>query len=52
MAPIMIGLITVQRAAAHVRTVDFLLLFAGGAAFGIGLGGLIAVLMNRRGTGD
>ncbi|HET8623744.1 MAG TPA: hypothetical protein VFM14_09305 [Gemmatimonadales bacterium] len=36
-----IGLLTAQRAAPHVRTVDFLLLFASGVIFGVSLMGLI-----------
>jgi len=39
--PMIIGLVTAQRAAPHVRTVDFLLLFASGAIFGVRLMGLI-----------
>jgi hypothetical protein len=39
--PMIIGLVTAQRAAPHVRTVDFLLLFASGAIFGVSLMGLI-----------
>ena len=39
--PMIIGLVTAQRAAPHVRTVDFLLLFASGALFGISLMGLL-----------
>jgi hypothetical protein len=39
--PMIIGLVTAQRAAPHVRTVDFLLLFASGALVGISLMGLI-----------
>jgi hypothetical protein len=39
--PMIVGLVTAQRAAPHVRTVDFLLLFASGAIFGISLMGLI-----------
>jgi len=45
-----VGLVAAQRAAEHVRTVDFLLLFAGGAAFGVSLAGLIQTLRNRRGV--
>jgi hypothetical protein len=44
----LIGLLAAQRAASHVRTVDFLLLFAGGMAFGVGLIGLIQLLRARR----
>lgn len=39
--PMILGLIAVQRAASHVRTVDILLLFAGGMAFGAGLVSLL-----------
>jgi hypothetical protein len=46
--PMMVGLLAAQRAASHVRTVDFLLLFAGGVAFGVGLMGLILLLRARR----
>ena len=46
--PILVGLLAAQRAAPHVRTVDFLLLFAGGVAFGVGLMGLIHMLRARR----
>jgi len=49
-APMIVGLVAAQRAAEHVRTVDFLLLFAGGAAFGVSLAGLIQTLRNRRGV--
>jgi len=42
--PLLIGLLSAQRAAAHVRTVDFLMVFAAGALFGVGLLGLIQVL--------
>ena len=46
--PMLIGLMAAQRAASHVRTVDFLLLFAGGMAFGVGLLGLVQLLKARR----
>jgi hypothetical protein len=46
--PILVGIIAAQRAAEHVRTVDFLLLFFGGAAFGIGCGELVRFLRARR----
>jgi hypothetical protein len=39
-----IALVSAQRAAAHVRTVDFVLLFAGGVLFGVGLMNLIRFL--------
>ena len=41
--PMVIGLITAQHAAPHVRAVDFLTLFASGVAFGVSLMGLIQV---------
>jgi hypothetical protein len=44
-----VGLIAAQRAAEHVRTVDVLLLFAGGAAFGAGLVGLVRAYRARSG---
>jgi hypothetical protein len=46
--PMLVGLLAAQRAAPHVRTVDFLLLFAGGVAFGVSLMGLIQLLQARR----
>jgi hypothetical protein len=46
--PMLIGLLAAQRAAPHVRTVDFILLFAGGIAFGVSLMGLIQVFRERR----
>ncbi len=46
--PMIIGLLAAQRAAPHVRTVDFVLLFAGGIAFGVSLMGLIQLLRERR----
>jgi hypothetical protein len=47
-----IGLVAAQRAAPHVRAVDFLLLFASGAVFGVGLVGLIRMLRaGRPGSG-
>jgi hypothetical protein len=45
--PMIIGLVTAQRAAPHVRAVDFLLLFASGVIFGVGLMGLIQVWKAR-----
>ena len=47
-APMIVGLVAAQRAAPHVRTVDFLLLFASGVAFGVSLMGLIQMLRARR----
>jgi hypothetical protein len=46
--PMIVGLVAAQRAAAHVRTVDFLLLFASGVVFGVTLMGLIQLLRARR----
>jgi hypothetical protein len=46
--PMIVGLVTAQRAAPHVRTVDFLLLFASGVVFGVGLMGLMQMLRARR----
>jgi hypothetical protein len=46
--PMIVGLVAAQRAATHVRTVDFLLLFAAGVVFGVSLMGLIQVLRPRR----
>jgi hypothetical protein len=46
--PMIIGLAAAQRAAPHVRTVDFLLLFASGVAVGVSLMGLIQILRARR----
>jgi hypothetical protein len=43
-----IGLVTAQRAAPHVRAVDFLLLFASGVLFGVSLMGLIQILRAAR----
>jgi uncharacterized oligopeptide transporter (OPT) family protein len=39
--PMIVGLVSAQRAAPRVRTVDFLLLFASGVIFGVSLMGLI-----------
>ena len=46
--PMIVGLVAAQRAAPHVRTVDFLLLFASGVVFGVSLMGLIQMLRTRR----
>jgi hypothetical protein len=46
--PMLVGFLAAQRAAPHVRTVDFLLLFAGGIAVGVSLMGLIQLLRGRR----
>ncbi len=45
--PMLVGLLAAQRAAPHVRTVDIVLLFAGGIAFGVGLIGLIQLIRAR-----
>jgi len=45
-----VGLLMAQRAAAHVRQVDFVLLFASGVIFGVGLMGLIHALRRGRRT--
>jgi hypothetical protein len=45
--PMIIGLVSAQRVAPNVRTVDFLLLFASGVTFGISLMGLIQVWKAR-----
>jgi len=42
--PMIVGLVTAQRAAPHVRLVDFLLLFASGVVFGVSLMGVIQSL--------
>lgn len=47
--PLIITLVSARRAAPHVRTVDFLLLFASGVVFGVSLMGLIQV-WKARGT--
>ena len=46
--PMSVGLVAAQRAIPHVRTVDFLLLFASGVVFGVGLMGLIQMLRARQ----
>ena len=46
-APMLIGLIAAQRAFEHVRAVDAVLLFAGGLAFGVGVGELVRFLRSR-----
>lgn len=42
--PMIVGLVSAQRAAGNVRLVDFLLLFASGVIFGVSLMGLIQFL--------
>lgn len=46
--PMLVGLLAAQRGADHVRAVDFLLLFAGGVAFGVGFCGLLRFFRDRR----
>jgi hypothetical protein len=46
--PMIVGLVSAQRAAANVRLVDFLLLFASGVIFGVSLMGLIQFLRLTR----
>ena len=46
--PMIVGLVAAQRAAPHVRTVDFVLLFASGVVFGVSLMGLIRILRGER----
>jgi hypothetical protein len=41
--PMVLGFITAQHAAPHVRAVDFLTLFASGVVFGVSLMGIIQV---------
>jgi hypothetical protein len=48
--PLIIGLVTAQRAAPHVRAVDFILLFASGAIFGVSLMGLIQAWRSKAQT--
>jgi hypothetical protein len=44
----LVGLISAQKAAPHVRTVDFILLFASGVVFGVSLMGLIQFIRASR----
>ena len=46
--PMLVGLIAAQKAAPHVRTVDFILLFASGVVFGVSLMGLIQFIRASR----
>ena len=46
-APLVVGLVAAQRAAPHVRLVDFLLLFTAGALCGISLTGLFQAFRRR-----
>ena len=51
--PMIIGLVTAQRVVPHIRTVDFLALFASGVIFGVSLMGLIqAVRAGRDRAGE
>ena len=50
--PMIIGLVAAQRAAPHVRSVDFLLLFASGVIFGVSLMGFIQVWKARGSARD
>ena len=43
-----IGLAAAQRAASNMRSVDFVLLFASGLVFGVGLMGLVQALRAQR----
>ena len=45
--PMIIALVARRRAVAQMRTVDFLLVFASGVLFGVGLLGLIRALRGR-----
>lgn len=47
-APMLVGLIAAQRAAPHVRSVDFVLIFAAGMVFGVSLMSLIQAWKARR----
>jgi hypothetical protein len=47
-----VGLVMAQRATPHVRTVDFLLLFASGVIFGVSLMALIQHLRTARPRSD
>ena len=45
--PLVIVMITARHAAAHVRTVDFITLFASGVVFGVSLMGLVQMWKAR-----
>jgi len=45
---VLLGLLIAQRAAVHVRTVDFLAIFAGGVLLGVGVVGLARGMKERR----
>jgi hypothetical protein len=46
--PVLLGLLVAQRAAANVRTVDFVTIFAGGILLGVGLIGLVRGVREKR----
>jgi len=46
--PVLFGLLVAQRAAANVRTVDFVTIFAGGILLGVGLVGLMRGLKGKQ----
>jgi hypothetical protein len=50
--PMILGLVSAQRAAPRVRAVDFLLLFASGVIFGVSLMGLIQMWKGRGSQSD
>ena len=49
--PMIIALIGVHSVVQHIRTVDFVLVFAAGAIFGVTLVGVIRALRGRGETG-
>ena len=48
LAPMLVGLIAAQKAAPHVRSVDFVMIFAAGLVFGVSFMGLIQAWKARR----
>jgi hypothetical protein len=46
--PLIVGLVSAQHLVPHMRTVDFLTLFASGTLFGVGLMGVIQALRSGR----
>jgi hypothetical protein len=46
--PVLFGLLAAQRGAVNVRTVDFLMIFAGGILLGVGVVGLARGLRETR----
>lgn len=50
--PLIIGIVSAQRAAPHVRAVDFVLIFASGILFGASLMALIQLLRAPRSSGS